>query len=317
MSPRITYVERAFSAATEAIIALAAAICAEYAALGFDLTLRQLFYQFVARDLLPNRPAQYKRLGEIVNDARLAGRLDWDAIVDRTRHLRVLAHWNDPAEIVATTARAFNVDRWARQPERVEVRIEKDALVGVIEGVCEHNDVPYFSCRGYTSQSEMWGAAQRLGAYLEAGAEAVTVFHLADHDPSGLDMTRDIRARLGLFLAGDGFDPEAVAVERIALTMDQIRRYAPPPNPTKITDPRAAAYLARFGHESWELDALDPPTLVALIEDAITAQREDQAWAVDTARQDEARRLLARAASRWSEVVAFLASAPPDGQVGS
>ena len=88
--PLITYVDRSFSAATEAIIALAAAICADYAALGFDLTLRQLFYQFVARALLPNETSQYKRLGEIVSDARLAGRLDWEYIVDRTRHLRAL-----------------------------------------------------------------------------------------------------------------------------------------------------------------------------------------------------------------------------------
>lgn len=263
----------------------------------------------MARDLVPNRTVEYKRLGEIVNDARLAGRLDWDAIVDRTRHLRALAHWNEPAEIVATTAHAFNVDRWARQPERVEVWIEKDALVGVIAGVCATNDVPYFSCRGYTSQSEMWGAAQRIGGYLDAGAEAVTLLHLGDHDPSGIDMTRDIGARLALFLAGDGYDPAVLTVERIALTLDQVRRYALPPNPAKLTDSRAAGYLAQFGRESWELDALDPPTLVALITEAIEAHRDPERWAEDTARQQHSRRELALAARRWDEVVAFLAAA--------
>lgn len=306
MSPLIAYVERSFSAATEAIIGRATAICAEYAAQAFDLTLRQLYYQFVARGLLPNLDAEYKRLGSIVNDARLAGRLDWESIVDRTRHLRALAHWNTPAEIVATTARAFNVDRWERQAERVEVWIEKDALVGVIAGVCERNDVPYFSCRGYTSQSEMWGAARRIGGHLAAGTTSVTVIHLGDHDPSGIDMTRDIGARLAQFLAGDGHDPDALVVERIALNPDQVRRFRPPPNPTKISDSRAASYIARYGHESWELDALDPRTLVALIEGVIVEHRDDRLWREASERQRVHRLQLAQAADQWAEVVAFL-----------
>ena len=268
-----------------------------------------MYYQFVARDLLPNRTSEYKRLGVIVNDARLAGRLDWGSIVDRTRSLRALPHWDDPAAIVAATAHQFNVDRWARQPERVEVWIEKDALVGVIAGVCAANDVPYFSCRGYTSQSEMWGAAQRIGGYLDAGAERVTLLHLGDHDPSGIDMTRDIGERLALFLAGDGYDPALLTVERIALTLAQVRRFAPPPNPAKLADSRAAGYLARFGRESWELDALEPPTLVALIGEAIHAHRDPERWAEDSARQQQHRRVLALAARRWDAVVAFLAAA--------
>jgi len=228
----------------------------------------------------------------------------------------VQPHWNDPAEIVRATAAQFNVDRWVRQRERVEVWIEKDALVGVIEGVCRRNDVPYFSCRGYTSQSEMWGAAQRIGGYLDDGATSVTLLHLGDHDPSGIDMTRDIAARLARFLSGDGYDPAAVVVERIALTLDQVYHYALPPNPAKITDARAAAYIARFGSESWELDALDPPTLVALIEAAIDAHRDDERWAADTARQLVHRRELAQAARRWDEVVAFLADGRHDGRDG-
>ena len=159
---------------------------AEYAAQGYDLTLRQLYYQFVSRDLLPNRQSEYKRLGDIINDARLAGLVDWEAIVDRTRNIRALSHWSDPASIVKAAANSFAVDKWADQPKRVEVWIEKDALVGVFEPVCEELDVPLFSCRGYTSQSEVWGAAQRLEKYLMADQEVV-ILHIGDHDPSGLD----------------------------------------------------------------------------------------------------------------------------------
>lgn len=300
--PRIEYVAREFSPGSRRIIAHANLICAEYQQQGFDLTLRQLYYQFVARGLLPNRQTEYKRLGSIINDARLAGELDWNYIVDRTRNLEALSHWDSPADIIATTARAYNVDAWARQPERVEVWIEKDALVGVIEGVCQRNDVPYFSCRGYTSQSEVWGAAQRLEGYLDGEAEQVTVIHLGDHDPSGLDMTRDITDRLTTFLDGDGYDPEQLAVERIALSMAQVRQYNPPPNPAKLTDSRVGAYLARYGTESWELDALDPPVLDALIQDAIDRHRDEELWEASRAEQVQARELLATAASRWDDV---------------
>lgn len=312
--PRIEYVPHTFSAATLRTIGQAESIAASYRAQGYDLTLRQLYYQFVARGLLPNKDTEYKRLGAIVNDARLAGLLDWDYIVDRTRNLRTLGHWDSPADIIQATAYSFRVDAWARQPERVEVWIEKDALVGVIQRPCERNDVPYFSCRGYTSQSEVWGAAQRIEGYLNAiqdqdpdGAGGiVTIIHLGDHDPSGLDMTRDIEDRLRLFLDGDGYDPDDVQVERIALNMDQVVAYSPPPNPAKWTDSRASAYVNRWGAQSWELDALDPPVLDALIQEAIERHRDDRLWAEAQVEQANGRAGLQQAAERWDDVRSFL-----------
>jgi hypothetical protein len=94
--------------------------------------------------------------------------------------------------------------------------IEKDALVGVIEDVCRQWDVPYFSCRGYASQSEMWGAGQRLLERIRSGRK-VQVIHLGDHDPSGLDMSRDIRERLATFISLHlGHDPgESFEVRRM------------------------------------------------------------------------------------------------------
>jgi hypothetical protein len=111
-------------------------IIAEYSAQGFQLTLRQLYYQFVSRDFIPNNLRSYKNLGDVINDARLAGLIDWNSIVDRTRNLQSLAHWRNPAEIIDACASQFRLDRWAPQPRRVEVWIEKDALIGVIEGIC-------------------------------------------------------------------------------------------------------------------------------------------------------------------------------------
>jgi len=296
--PVIAYIDKTFSRGSLAVIDTARQICADYQRQGFDLTLRQLYYQFVARGYLANKDTEYKRLGNIVNDARLAGLLDWNYIVDRTRNLRSLAHWETPGSVIDSAAYGYQTDRWANQPRRVEVWIEKDALVGVISGACNRLDVPFFSCRGYTSQSELWGAGQRLARYARSGQDPV-VIHLGDHDPSGIDMTRDIGDRLALFGA-------EVTVRRIALNMDQVDRYRPPPNPAKLTDARANGYISRYGHESWELDALDPATLDALITATIDDYRDPDQWETDTDAMEADRDLLTLAANRWNEIAAYL-----------
>lgn len=240
--PLIEYVPKKFAPKSLQTIVMANRILEEYAADGYELTLRQLYYQFVARDLIENTQKSYKLLGKVVNDGRLAGLIDWKAIIDRTRNLEKNPHWEDPGQFLRSVVPQFAIDKWDNQPTRVEVWIEKDALVGVIERICGENDVPYFSCRGYTSQSELWSASQRLQEY-EKDGQSIVVLHLGDHDPSGKDMTRDIEDRLRLFGCSD------LEVRRIALNMDQVRQYRPPPNPAKITDSRAKSYIKQFGKQ--------------------------------------------------------------------
>jgi hypothetical protein len=259
------------------------------------LTLRQLYYQFVSRDLIANNMREYKNLGDVINDARLAGLIDWEAIVDRTRNLQSLSHWSSPAEIIESCAAQFRVDKWSDQPRRVECWIEKDALVGVIEGVCQDLDISFFSCRGYTSQSEMWSAAMRLRKYRKEGQEPL-VLHLGDHDPSGKDMSRDIIDRLAEFSGG------AIELQRLALNMAQVRQYNPPPNPAKITDSRAAGYIAEFGDESWELDALEPAVIATLIRTAVYAVRDEDKWSAKEDEQDTAREQLQKVSAKWAAI---------------
>lgn len=292
--PYIQYIDKRFRARTLAVIDQANVIIAEYQAQGFDLTLRQLYYQFVARGLMPNLDAEYDRLGVTINNARLAGLVDWDAIQDRTRNLRTLPSWDTPADIVLAAAQSFRVDMWEHQKFRPEVWIEKDALIGVIEGICNQLGVPHFAARGYNSQSEQWAAGQRFLRYAEAGQVPV-VFHFGDHDPSGMDMTRDNVDRLELFTGG-------VEVKRLALNLDQVRQYNPPPNPAKLTDSRAVNYIATYGSQSWELDALEPQVLANLVSDAVLSVRDDAQWAEDSQRIEDGKRLLHNTANRWDEV---------------
>jgi hypothetical protein len=301
--PKIIYKDIKLQPASYALVKTCNEIIAEYQAQGFTLTLRQLYYQLVSRDIIANKQTEYKRLGSIVNDARLTGMIDWLAIEDRTRELRSITRWESPADIIDAVAAQFHIDLWKGQKYRPEVWIEKDALVGVIEGVCNELDVPHFSCRGYTSQSEMWVGAMRLKKHVNHGQIPI-IFHLGDHDPSGKDMTRDIFDRMQMFMGG-------TKLERLALNMEQVEKYNPPPNPAKLTDSRCAGYIAEFGDESWELDALEPSVIAALIRTNVMALVNKKLFKERLTERKNYRATLKLAADRWSEVEELVTEVQP------
>ncbi len=290
---RICYRDISFRPSSLELIAQVNNVTDEYRSKSYDLTLRQVYYQLVAAGIIPNNERSYKNLGNLISDGRLAGLIDWDAIIDRTRNLRQNSHWASPAQIISAVASQFAYDKWDGQENYVEVWVEKDALVGIVGQICGRLDIPYFSCRGYVSQSEMWSAAQRLSAY---GANRdIVIIHLGDHDPSGRDMSRDIVERLELF----GVTPE---FRRIALNMDQIEQYNPPPNPTKLTDSRCQGYINEFGYECWELDALKPEVIEELIRDAILDYCDLSIFDNVKAREAKEREMLRKVSSDWHEI---------------
>ncbi len=260
--PFIAYKSINFNETQQKIIEDANSIIDEFRQQGYEISLRFVYYKFIARDLFPeswideaynikngldpktkNTVKNYDKLGCIINDGRLAGLIDWNSLVDRLRTLEELRHWEDPSEILRDDAKEFNIDLWKDQTYRPEVWIEKDALMSIFQRPCRRFDIPLFICRGYTSQTAMWIGSQRLLQYKDQGQTPI-IFHFGDHDPSGKDMSRDIQERLELFTEGD------LEFERLALNRDQVTRYNPPPNPAKVTDPRAKAYIAEFGRPS-------------------------------------------------------------------
>lgn len=295
--PKIQYKEIRFRQSSLDLIRLVNEVINDYKAQGYELTLRQVYYQLVARGYIPNNERSYKNIGNLINDGRLAGLIDWYAITDRTRNLRGNSHWDTSSEVIASAKYSYLLDKWEGQPNYVEVWVEKDALVDVVGQACRPLDVPYFSCRGYTSQSEMWMAAQRFRR--QDFREQRIIIHLGDHDPSGIDMTRDIQERLDMF----GAD---VYVKRVALTMEQIDFYSPPPNPAKITDSRCDKYIAQYGHESWELDALEPKVITDLIKEQVTMYRDDGLYLRICNKENREKRELQMLCDHYDDAVAYL-----------
>lgn len=300
---KIAYITKNFATKTLDRIEIANQIIQEYSNQGFDLTVRQLYYQLVSRGYIPNTRPEYKKLVKTLTDARLAGMISWHAIIDRTRILIGNSHWDQPSDVIRSAEASFQIDKWDGQPYRVEVWIEKDALRGVISGVCRELDISQFACRGYISQSELWRSARRMKRSQNDG-QIPYIIHLGDHDPSGIDMTRDISDRLELFELGtEGID---FHVKRIALNFDQVQQYDPPPNFAKEKDSRTEAYSSEYGHDSWELDALEPSVIVNLIREHVGIIRDDKKWQELVEKERRYKQQLTQIRTRYDDIVNFL-----------
>lgn len=271
------YVEKRFRDDTLRQIYLIDQIVKEYQNQGYVLTVRQLYYQLVARGYIDNTLQEYKRVASTINDAKLAGLIDWDAIEDRTREFIRRTRWSSGSEVIRACAEQFHMDAWINQPGRVFVIVEKEALVGVLEQTCFNYDVPLLAARGYPSGSVVREFADNDLRRALYDDQAVTILHLGDHDPSGIDMTRDLRERIELFI-DDREYIGMVELKRIALTMDQVREQRPPENPAKTTDSRFRDYRRKYGDKSWELDALTPEYLNGLIDGHISAEIDLARW---------------------------------------
>jgi len=227
----------------------------DYERKGYRMTLRQLFYQLVSQDILPNDQKKYKKLSTIIKDARMAGLIDWDVIEDRIRIPTMPSEFENISDLVKAAIRSYRRDRWENQEYYVEVWVEKDALSGVLEPVTRKYHVHLLVNRGYSSTSALHESVLRIKQQQD---KECVILYFGDHDPSGKNMITDIRNRLEQFQCD-------ATVRDVALTMEQIKQYNLPPNPAKKSDPRSDKYIKRHGNLSWELDALTPEVLNQLV----------------------------------------------------
>lgn len=238
-----------------------------------SLTLRQIYYRLVAAGLIPNRRSSYNSLSSQLVTARERGEVDENRIVDRSRRIDDFS-FDTPEDFLAVARRTLErryVRRfWDSQPVYVEVWVEKDALSQVIaDAVYPYNTIVAPS-KGYSSYTYLKDASNRMARYSKD--KAAFILHFGDHDPSGLDMSRDLQARLDRYYG-------AVEIKRIALTYDQVQQYSLIPNPTKLADPRSAGYISHYGQECWELDAIEPNELVRLCREGVESEITDwDAW---------------------------------------
>jgi len=259
------YITKSFRPRRAKIVKYVDGLLDEYAALGLRVTLRQIYYRLVAANIISNTAREYYNLSDTLSDARLAGLLDWDQIVDLTRVPEMPSEFANLAELVDAALVSYRLPRWADQPFYCEVWSEKAAIVAMLSPLGRKHHVVVAVNRGYKSTTTMYEDAVRLRGALDNGRRC-RLFYLGDHDPSGVNMAQDIANRLAVF--GAMGDP-AVEIVRLGLTRDQVDEYNLPPQPVKETDSRTAKYVVAHGNGCWEVDALRPEVLTQLVDSAI------------------------------------------------
>lgn len=272
---------------TKILLAKVIEIVTKYQRAGYRMTLRQLYYQLVAQNIVVNKLASYQKLSGLLTDARMCGLVDWDFIEDRVRVRKMASQWDNISDLMDSAINAYRRPRWNDQEYYIEVIVEKNALIGVLDPICREYHISIFPNVGYGSTTVIHELAERFEEHAD---KKCILLYFGDHDPSGEDMVRDIRSRLITFEVD-------VEVIKVALTIDQINQYNLPPNPAKTTDPRARGYIAEHGDSSWELDALPPDTLVQLLRDSIEQYIDMELYkrvkALEEAEKDQLRILIA------------------------
>ena len=233
----------------------------------FALTLRQIYYQLVAKQIIPNQLKFYTRLSRLCVIGRDEGLLPEDAFADRLRVIDKRSSWADLNEFMTTVRNAYRKDIWADQPNYIEIWSEKDALRGVITQVTHALDVSLLICRGQVSRTVIYESYERFAKKIQEGKNCY-LFYFGDFDPSGLSIYYSLMERLRKY-GGYG---KKINFQRIALTPSQIDTYHLPQDPAKRSDPNFKNFVAKYGDNVVELDALPPDILQDLIRDCIEAK---------------------------------------------
>jgi len=228
----------------------------------WPLTLRQVYYQLVAGQVIENSQKEYSKLSRILTKGRLSGQVPWEALEDRARDRLESAGWQDQDHFVQQEMSQFlcdyRRDLLQSQPVALEVWIEKDALSRICHQVAFQYCVPVVVARGFSSVSFLHDC--RLRVEENAAKEKRTILlYFGDMDPSGWEMLPSMMETL----QGEmGLGNQVVGV-RCALTPAQVEEYRLPRDPEalKPKDTRSRKYMQRFGDLAVELDAL-PPTIL-------------------------------------------------------
>jgi len=264
---------------TLALRAAISAVASEYE----RMTVRQLFYQLVARGVIEKSDNEYKRICDMSAQMRLDGTLPYRKIADGHRSRRGVYAHGGLGEALADTQRHYRRNYWLEQAVNVEVWCEKDALTGVIQPVCDDYGVTYVATRGFPSLTLIYESAM---AMLKLD-KPTHIYYFGDHDASGRAISENLQASL----CSHGAD---VVVQREGLNPWHITQYGLPLRPGKGSDSRHAKFAAQYGDGCVELDALPPNRLEGMVHMAIRSEIDHEAWERVRAVEAEERITLAQ-----------------------
>jgi 5S rRNA maturation endonuclease (ribonuclease M5) len=216
---------------------------------GRKLTLRQIFYQLVAKRIIPNNLRAYKNLSYLIAKARKNEDLPWDVMRNHTRFIIKENSWPNYKDFTKKIEKIYRKSKLANQRNYIEIWIEKDSLREWFEPITKEFDIPLIICRGYPSITTLYEASKRLKEI----QKPIHILYFGDFDPSGEDIFRAIKERL---IKDFKINPKKLHIKKVALTLKDVKQYKLPPAPTKATDSRSRKFIKKFGNFAVELEAL-------------------------------------------------------------
>lgn len=234
------------------------------------MTLRQLYYRLVSKLILENCKAEYQRLSNYMTAAREEGSIIPEWIVDRSKPEIIPDVWDDVGSYIEAVSMSYHRDYWNEQPYYCEVWIEKDSLTGSIENTIKNLGVTLRAHRGYGSCTKK----MEIATLFDSISKPIQIFYIGDHDPSGIDIERDLLSKITQYMETEKF----ISLERLAISRDDIETFNLPPLRVKAKDPRAKAFTKLHGYEVVEADALPPSELRRRIQESVSTLINVERW---------------------------------------
>ena len=235
---------------------------------GIKPTLRTIFYSLVSLDVIENTKSSYKQLSDYTVKKRERGLLPMNCFTDSSRN--IIEDFDDRFVTLdsylnigiyylrnASTDYLKSVPRWYKQPNYVEVWIEKEAMVGTFYSILRDRQIIIVPTRGFSSITFLHTNTKRLKEIQDTG-RSIFIRYFGDFDPSGENIEDNIKNKLKRYgLSGIYFD-------RIAINETHISKFSLPKKPDERTmdklnrDPRSNSFRKRHKGKLFqvELDAL-------------------------------------------------------------
>jgi hypothetical protein len=231
---------------------------------GGRMTVRQVFYQLVVRNVIEKSEAAYQGIViRLLTEMRLDGTVGWERIVDETRRTRQTRTFDSITDALENTAQFYRRSALRECGDYIEIWCEKEALAGLIWEEASDYDVPVLVSKGMPSLTQLIGTAHQISNAARHGKNTY-IYQFGDHDPTGALIPKTMERRLDELC--EKLHCPSPLLMRVALTPVQIGLLNLPTRPTKRD---GNTHAKAFAGDSVELDALPPAVLRDLIHDVI------------------------------------------------
>jgi hypothetical protein len=259
------------------------------------MSTRQTFYQLVSAGDIQNSSEAYGRVQRLLVDLRRDGTIPYERVVDRTRGKHQRAGWDGVEDLMNDASSQFRRNLWKAQPTVAMVACEKQALEGIFSEVVDRFGASLWTLRGYPSEGFAYEWSTDIQRLMSDGHD-VAIAYFGDHDPSGLSIERDCKAKL----ARHGAE---FTWSRRGLLPEDFDRFSLVNVSVKKADTRTRAYVEEYGDRAAELDALRPDELRQRIEAAIRENIDPSAWERVERTERAERESLRLVTENWSRAL--------------